>query len=55
MNEKEASALKMRKTGSTFKEIGNALGVSPSRAGQIFYKAARLDRQGKKTNLRFNS
>lgn len=50
MNDKQISALKMRESGSTFKEIGDHLGVSKSRASQIYYKAARYERQGKKHN-----
>ena len=50
MNDKQISALKMRASGSTFKEIGDFLGVSKSRASQIYYKAARYERQGKKHN-----
>jgi len=50
MNDRQISALKMRTSGSTFKEIGDYLGVSPSRASQIYYKAARYERQGKKHN-----
>lgn len=50
MNDKQISALKMRAAGSTFKEIGDFLGVSKSRASQIYYKAARYECQGKKHN-----
>jgi len=39
-----SSALKMRKAGSTFKEIGAALGVTPARASEIVKTAERLIR-----------
>jgi hypothetical protein len=47
VNDKHIAALEMRKLGNTFKEIGEHLGVSPSRASQIYYRAASLERMGR--------
>lgn len=47
MNDKHIAALEMKKLGNTFKEIGQHLGVSPSRASQIYYRAVSLERMGK--------
>lgn len=40
--ERQATAKRMREAGATFKEIGAALGVSPSRAAQIHEKATAV-------------
>ncbi|MCP5230680.1 MAG: hypothetical protein H6948_01055 [Zoogloeaceae bacterium] len=41
MNERQAKALQLREEGKTFKEVGEALGVSTERARQIFATAQR--------------
>jgi len=37
----------MRRAGKTFKEIGQSIGVSPSRASQVYYRALSLDNMTK--------
>lgn len=39
--EQWAAVLRLRFEGKTFKQIGNILGVSPSRARQLFIRAQR--------------
>lgn len=50
MNDKHIAALGMRRLGSTFKEIGEHLGVSSGRARQIYLGAARHERMGKQAH-----
>ena len=48
MNSKYEMALAMRESGSTYREIGEALGVSPTRAQQIYARARRFDQESRK-------
>lgn len=50
LKERQILVLKMRNSGSTFKDIGDELGVSAGRAGQIFYGAVRTENRCKKTD-----
>ena len=46
MNERFHKALKLRREGKTFKEIGKKLGVSYARANEIYHKAIKLEKKG---------
>jgi len=46
MNERFYNAIKLRKKGKTFNEIGKELGVSYARASEIYYKAIKLEMAG---------
>lgn len=54
MRDRHQTALRMRSEGATFQMIGDALGVSPSRANVIYQRAVvvRLERE---TGLRMRS
>lgn len=42
MRERHQTALRMREDGATFQAIGEALGVSPSRANVIYQRALEV-------------
>jgi len=47
MNERFCIALKLRKDGKTFRQIGQELGISHGRASEIYHKAKNLEKSGK--------
>lgn len=45
LNENQLLVLKMRKTGKTFREIGQSIGISPSRASQLYARATNIEKR----------